>query len=113
MISSTGSIGAQTKSVVQYMGKQILQCRQLILPISNCYLIKNLVRHFYKEVEIVVITQDSRDRNFKLSYVNICKHAKFLIQPVETNNNSPMWVKEEPKRINTQRLKGKDKNKQR
>lgn len=50
-------------SMAMYMERKILQCRQLVPPISDQHLIKKLARHYHREVEIAVVTRGIRDIN--------------------------------------------------
>lgn len=44
-------------TMVQYLENKILQCRQLIPPISDQHLIRKLARHYSKEIEVAIITR--------------------------------------------------------
>lgn len=44
-------------SMIQYVENKILQCRQLIPPMSDQHLIRKLARHFGKEIEVAMITR--------------------------------------------------------
>jgi myosin heavy subunit len=44
-------------SMIQYAERKILQCRQLIPPLTDQQIIKKLARHFNQEVEVAVITR--------------------------------------------------------
>lgn len=44
-------------SMIQYFEKKILQCRQLIPPITEQHLIRKLARHYGKEIEVAIITR--------------------------------------------------------
>jgi hypothetical protein len=44
-------------TMIQYFERKILQCRQLIPPITEQHLIRKLARHYGKEVEVAIITR--------------------------------------------------------
>ena len=44
-------------SMIQYMERFVLQCRQLIPILSDRHLIKKLARHYNREIQIAVITR--------------------------------------------------------
>jgi DNA repair exonuclease SbcCD ATPase subunit len=44
-------------SMIQYFERKILQCRQLIPPITEQHLIRKLARHYGKEIEVAIITR--------------------------------------------------------
>lgn len=99
--------------MVQYMDRKIMQCRQLIPPIADYHLIKKLARHFNKEVEIAVMTRGIREipqfETLLREYMYINKHMRHATQQREVNDtNTPLWVKQEPKRVDT--YKGKISN---
>lgn len=80
-------------------------------PIADYHLIKKLVCHFNKEVEVTIITCKSQEllqfKSLLHEYMSINKHTKFSIQCKETNNNTPMWVKQELKRTDTHKSENK------
>lgn len=48
-------------TAVQYIQKHILQCRQLVPPITDSHLIKKLARHFSREIEVAVLVRSIKD----------------------------------------------------
>lgn len=48
-------------SAIQYMQKHILQCRQLMPPITDQHLIKKLARHYGRDIELAVLTRGIRE----------------------------------------------------
>lgn len=46
---------------IQYIERRVLECRQLNPPISDAHLIKKLIRHYSKEIEIASITRGIKD----------------------------------------------------
>jgi hypothetical protein len=44
-------------SMIQYFERKVLQCRQLIPPITEQHLIRKLARHYRKEIELAIITR--------------------------------------------------------
>jgi hypothetical protein len=44
-------------TMIQYFERKILQCRQLIPPITEQHLIRKLARHYGKEIEVAIITR--------------------------------------------------------
>lgn len=48
-------------SMTQYLERQILQCRQLIPPISDHHLIRKLARHYTRDIEVAIMTRGIRE----------------------------------------------------
>lgn len=46
---------------IQYMERQILQCRQIVPAITDSHMIRKLARHYDKEVELAVMTRGIKD----------------------------------------------------
>lgn len=46
---------------IQYMHRQILQCRQLVPPITDQHLIRKLAKNYGRDIELAVLTRGIRD----------------------------------------------------
>lgn len=52
-----------TMTAIQYIERQVLQCRQLVPAMSEQHIIKKLARHFNKEIELAILTRGICDIN--------------------------------------------------
>lgn len=68
-------------SATQYMQKHILQCRQLVPPISDQHLIKKLARHYGREFEVATFTRGIKDiprfENLLRDYTKIISYNRY------------------------------------
>lgn len=68
-------------TAVQYMQKHILQCRQLMPPISDHHLIKKLARHYGREIEVASFTRGIKEipqfENLLRDYAKIISHNRY------------------------------------
>jgi hypothetical protein len=69
-------------NMTQYAERKILQCRQLIPPLSDQQIIKKLARHFTKEVQVAVLTRGVRE----IAQFEILLGEFMAIQQRENNN---------------------------
>lgn len=85
--------------MVQYMETQILQCRQLIPPISDAHMIKKLARHYTRDVEIAVLTRGIREipqfEALLQEYAKINGNCYERARPSVNNSNYSAVKKEE------------------
>lgn len=64
---------------IQYMQRQILQCRQLVPPITDQHLIRKLAKNYGREIELAVLTRGIRDipqfESLLRDYMRISNHV--------------------------------------